>query len=583
MRGADLGGRAVGRAAILGSSVSSQPEDVPTLVESGTLTGPDAASASGPRGASASSSRVRSFGAEGSVVSPADALRRDERVRYRLLGYSGALLALLAALMGPLLPGEPRSFAILYASLGSVLLANIALLYQVSSPERFQRVPVALSWSAATLGVLGVSTYFGLFSPAPMALLIGFYVVGRSTMPGVPQAVYLTGAVGHAVLVVCLAQGLVPDGLVSSPRLSLPGLLAVEALVQALLIATWIAAREAQSELERSLDELDGAVRAVAGRQAVLDEVRADFEQAAHLGVPGRLTDTPLGPYRLGEVIGRGAMGEIYSARAADGSEAAVKVLFPHLLSDPSMRARFVRESEAIAALDSPHVVRVHAIGGSQQGLSYLAMERLHGADLAEILRSQRRLRPSECVELAEHVLDGLAAADRAGLVHRDIKPQNLFRAVDGETTRWKILDFGVSRLVGAGATMTGGQVVGTPRYMAPEQAKADTIDGRADLYGLGAVLYRCLTGRPPFTGDDVHRVLHLVTHEMPAQPSKVAELPVDLDAFFAVLLAKEPDARLEAELVVPALRDALASRLHPAIRSRASELTARWPWSTRV
>jgi len=515
------------------------------------------------------------------VVPPADGLRGDERVRYRLLGYSGALLALLAGAVGPLLPGEPRSFAILYASLLCLVAANLALLYQVSSPERFRRVPVGLSWSAATVGVLGVSTYFGLFSPAPMALLLGFYVVGRSSMRGVAQAVYLTGAVGHALLVGCLAQGLVPDGLVPSPRLTPLGLLAVEALVQALLIATWIAAREAQSELERSLDELDAAVRAVAGRQAVLDEVRADFDQAAQLGVPGRLTDAPLGRYRLGEVIGRGAMGEIYAARAADGSEAAVKVLFPHLLADPSMRARFVRESEAIAALDSSHVVRVHAIG-SEQGLPYIAMERLHGSDLAEILRSQRRLRPSECVELAEHVLHGLAEAARAGLVHRDIKPQNLFRAVEGGTTRWKILDFGVSRLVSAGATMTGGQVVGTPRYMAPEQAKADTVDGRADLYGLGAVLYRCLTGRPPFTGDDVHRVLLLVTHEMPAQPTKIAELPADLDAFFAVLLAKEPDARLEAALVVPSLRDALASQLDPAIRGRAAELTTRWPWSTR-
>lgn len=467
----------------------------------------------------------------------------------------------------------------LYASLALLFVANVGLLAQALGRSPLRALPLGLTWACAVLGVLGASAFFGLLSAAPMALVLGFYVVGRSSFRSVSVASLAMGAVGHAALLFAVLNQWLPDGLIALPALDGMSFLALETLVQCLLGASWLAARQSQAELRATLEELDGAARAIALRQALLDEVKNDLEQAAQLGGPGRLTDALLGPFRLGGVIGRGGMGEIYEARTASGEVAAVKVLFPHLLQDASMRARFVRESEVVASLEVPNVVRVLGIGTPDEGLPYIAMERLRGSDLAEVLRAEGKLDARASLELADQVLHGLEAAAKAGIVHRDIKPQNLFRAESDAGCVWKILDFGVSRLVASGATLTTGQLVGTPRYMAPEQAKGGDIDARADLYALAAVLYRCITGRPPFAGDEMHAVLHRVTHEMPPMPSSFTDLPTDIDAFFALALAKDPHARLERERFLPALKDAFASRLDGALRARAESLTKAWPW----
>lgn len=516
---------------------------------------------------------------QATVASPADAVRQDERVRYRLLALTGIAVSAAALISSPLLPGSSTAHAMLSASLAAIILANIALLVQVVRRAPLQAIPLGLTWSFAVLGVLGATAFFGLLSAAPMALVLGFYVVGRSSFRVVAISSYVVGAVGHACLLAAVAMRWLPDGLIALPAIDLASFVVLEVLVQGMLGACWLAARESQAELHATLQELDGAARALALRQALLDEVRNDLEQAAQLGGPGRLTDALLGPFRLGGVIGRGGMGEIYEASTNSGEVAAVKVLFPHLLQDASMRGRFVRESEVVASLDVPNVVRVLGIGSPDDGLPYIAMERLRGADLAEVLRAQGKLDERASLDLATQVLRGLDAAAKAGIVHRDIKPQNLFRAETSTGHVWKILDFGVSRLVSSGATLTTGQLVGTPRYMAPEQAKGGDIDARADLYALAAVLYRCITGRPPFSGDEMHAVLHRVTHEMPPRPSSFTKLPTDIDAFFALALAKDPAERLERELFLGALQDAFAARLDSPLHARADALNKAWPW----
>ena len=536
------------------------------------------ASATGP-----STAHARLARPQATVASPADAVRQDERVRYRLLALTGIAVSTAALLGAPLLPGSSAAHTMLAVSLATIIAANVALLLQVLRPAPLQALPLGLAWGGAVLGVLGASAFFGLLSAAPMALVLGFYVVGRSSFRAVAISSYVAGAVGHACLLAAVALGWLPDGLIALPAINLASFVILEALVQGMLGACWAAARQSQAELRATLEELDGAARALALRQALLDEVKNDLEQAAQLGGPGRLTDALLGPFRLGGVIGRGGMGEIYEARTASGEVAAVKVLFPHLLQDASMRSRFVRESEVVASLDVPNVVRVLGIGTPDEGLPYIAMERLRGADLAEVLRAQGKLDEPTSLELATQILRGLDAAARAGIVHRDIKPQNIFRAEIGASSGtervWKILDFGVSRLVSSGATLTTGQLVGTPRYMAPEQAKGGDIDARADLYALAAVLYRCITGRPPFSGDEMHAVLHRVTHEMPPRPSSFTNLPPDIDAFFALALAKDPAERLERELFLGALQDAFASRLDSPLHARADALIKAWPW----
>ena len=173
---------------------------------------------------------------------------------------------------------------------------------------------------------------------------------------------------------------------------------------------------------------------------------------------------------------------------------------------------------------------------------------------------------------------EGITAASEAGIVHRDIKPQNLFRTEGGI---WKILDFGISKLQDTSATLTQGETVGTPHYMAPEQARGDTVDRRTDLYSLGAITYRALTGHQPFQGNEMTAILIALLDEMPVRPSALVPLHADVDDALAIALAKDPDDRFAtADELTRAVRDALAGRLDPTLSARAAEILHVRPWS---
>lgn len=288
--------------------------------------------------------------------------------------------------------------------------------------------------------------------------------------------------------------------------------------------------------------------------------------------------------WRVQRLLGRGGMGEVYEAVSVhDGSEAAVKLLHSGALADPQHVKRFLRETEAAARLDSPNVVAVLEVGTTTGEIPFLAMERLRGFDLAHILRRRRRLMPAQTVSLVRQVGAGLRAAKAAGIVHRDIKPHNLFLAEKDHVLTWKILDFGVSK-VGASGTLTRGHVVGTPGYMAPEQARGEETDWRADLYALGAIAYRCLTGHPPFTGKDVPTTLYDVVYKMPTRPSALAEMPPDVDRVLALAMAKRPDDRFaDADELADALTAAASGELAEGLRLRADALLARHGWGHRL
>jgi serine/threonine-protein kinase len=211
-------------------------------------------------------------------------------------------------------------------------------------------------------------------------------------------------------------------------------------------------------------------------------------------------------------------------------------------------------------------------------------MELLAGTDLASLLRRRRRLPGREVIDLLRQIGRGLDAAHRLGVVHRDLKPQNLFLADTAEGQVWKLLDFGVSRLVGADSSLTRGQAVGTPSYMSPEQARGRDVDHRADLFALGVVAYRALTGRPPFSGREVPQILYSVVHAMPPRPSEVADLSPAVDDVLAVAMAKRPADRFDtAAELAEALEAALAGRVALALQARADRLTLRWPWGRDV
>jgi serine/threonine-protein kinase len=168
-------------------------------------------------------------------------------------------------------------------------------------------------------------------------------------------------------------------------------------------------------------------------------------------------------------------------------------------------------------------------------------MERLHGTDLATRLRAENRMPSDELVVLIDQVARGLEVARIAGVVHRDLKPHNLFFHA-GAT--WKILDFGVSKVLGSEGTLTGEGIVGTPQYMAPEQASGGQITHLADVYALGAIAYRCLTGRSPFKGRDLAELVYQVVHVAPMRPSALGRVSPQIEDVLAVAMAKDPRRR---------------------------------------
>ncbi len=257
--------------------------------------------------------------------------------------------------------------------------------------------------------------------------------------------------------------------------------------------------------------------------------------------------------YRVVRRIGAGAVGEVYEAEHTRLSRrVAIKLLRAALL-DEAHRRRFREEAELASRLQHPNLVEVLDLDLTADGRPYLVMPYLEGEDLAARL-SRGRLDVEQALEVASRVGEALVALRRQGLVHRDVKPGNIFLArgslSDGEEV--KLLDLGVA----AGVGLAAGRPVGTPRYMAPEQAAGAAVDGRTDLFALGAVLFEALTGRAAFTGESDLQVLRAVAEDAPPRlRSLCPELPEELDQIVRRALAKAPHARYQcAEALVAEL-----------------------------
>jgi serine/threonine-protein kinase len=257
---------------------------------------------------------------------------------------------------------------------------------------------------------------------------------------------------------------------------------------------------------------------------------------------PGVLID---GKIELVKMLGGGGMGTVFEAiNRRTGRRVAVKLLRPNLCGDESACQRMLQEALACGRIQHPNVVDVYDAGVHGER-PYIVMELLRGESLGARLDRERTLPIAVAVQIAVQAAAGLAAAHAAGIVHRDLKPDNLFLVGD----RVKVVDFGISkiddRMSGLAETKTG-MVIGTPYYMAPEQARgARDIDARADVYGLAAVLFHALTGRPPFLGDNYNALIaEILTGELPSARSLRAEIPAALDAVLARALARDPAAR---------------------------------------
>jgi serine/threonine-protein kinase len=276
--------------------------------------------------------------------------------------------------------------------------------------------------------------------------------------------------------------------------------------------------------------------------------------------------------YNVVARIASGGMGEVFRARdTVLGRIVAVKVLPAALAAKPGFVERFRAEAQAAASLSHPNVVQVHDWGDTG-AMSYMVMEYVRGRNLREILGTYGNLAPRQACEVVVQALRALGAAHERGLVHRDIKPENILVTLDGVV---KVADFGLARAAEGAATTDG--LVGTVAYVAPEQVRGDAVDGRADLYAMGCVLYELLTGSQPFEGDPA-RVLHAHLHEnVPAPSLEQPEAGEELDRVVAKATASQPaDRYMSAGQMLADLERALATvPSAPPISELTQELTS--------
>jgi serine/threonine-protein kinase len=256
-----------------------------------------------------------------------------------------------------------------------------------------------------------------------------------------------------------------------------------------------------------------------------------------------------LGRYRLKVRIGHGGSSEVWLAwDDALRRDVALKILDRSVSGDATAIARFEREAMAASGLQSPHTIRVFDFGASDDGVWFMAMEHLEGVDLTTLVEEMGPLPAARAVRFTRQACAALTEAHDAGVVHRDVKPDNLFVCRMGDEPDFlKVLDFGIAKIEGAeeDATVTrAGWVHGTPAYMSPEVCNGDRADARSDVYSLGAVLYFLLTGTPPFTAVTAAAVMMAHVRDVPDAPGARHPVPADVERVVLRALEKDPDAR---------------------------------------
>ncbi len=338
------------------------------------------------------------------------------------------------------------------------------------------------------------------------------------------------------------------------------------ARVQALLDAD----ARADSLLHR-FDLMPQLSRAIDGREDASDAGRTSVTSSASdpFGYAGHM----VADYKVLDVLGAGGMGIVY--RAEDTRlerRVALKFLLPQYSLDPDAKQRFLREARAASTLDHPNVCTVYGVGETERGDLFLAMACYEGETLkARIARSPIDI--ADVTHISRQILAGLGAAHDAGIVHRDLKPGNIMLAGDGTV---KILDFGLAKVADVAVTGSGLRP-GTVAYMSPEQVEGTPVDHRSDLWSFGVVMYEMLTGRRPFSGNDLSAV-YSILHDEPIAPSRVrANVPQALDALVERLLRKRREERFQSSADVAAALEATATDPSARVPSPSATSARRW------
>ena len=289
--------------------------------------------------------------------------------------------------------------------------------------------------------------------------------------------------------------------------------------------------------------------------------------------------------YRVERKIGEGGFGAVFEGKQlATGRPVALKILHPHSVADATVVARFKREAEACSQLRNPHTVTIYDFDQAEDGTLYLAMELVRGESLQEIQHRDGVIEPSRALGILDQVAEALAEAHDRGIVHRDMKPENIMVERRGEADYVKVLDFGIAKILsGEGnkaipALTAIGQTVGTLEFMSPEQLRGKSLDGRSDIYALGMVAYEMLTGQLPFKGaKSTTEVIQFHLQEPPPPPSSLRPdlaLPTAVDEVVLKMVAKSRDARHEnAAALRQHIADALASMDIAPVRREAARV----------
>lgn len=575
---------------VAGAYPRSSVPDVDPREEVSTIVEPAPAAGRTPSRSGAHRTRPGAAEMTGAVsATTVIALRAEEAARTSSFGRAVALLAAagLVVHLAMYRGGVPLLRHGTTAALVTMALVGLAVSRRARDPERYTpRVSVVFG-AACLITSFVIELYLGVFSPFPCIVALGLSIFGLVDETRVVVPLCIGACALYFVVASLIAFGVLADpGIFATAGPSVGERLGMATMVLAVYVAALWQARMSRRATHDAIERSNRAVLAAQQREALLAEAHQHLDHAlrANEGPGGRWTGAVVGSFRLGEIVGRGGMGEVYAAEhTSTGRAAAVKLLHARVACDAAMVKRFLREVKITSRLHVPNVVEVLEADEAPDGAPYLAMELLIGHDLAWHLRQRRRLPIAEVLTLVDETARGLTAAHEAGVVHRDLKPQNLLlHAPPGEPVpRWKILDFGVSKLREAGGTITeGAALVGTPGYMSPEQVSAGKADARSDVFALGAVAYRALTGQPAFAGNDVQALFDVVYRQPTAPTTLVPSLPPDVDRAIALALAKRPEDRLDTPLAfAEALRAASRRELARELVARADGIIRGWPW----
>ena len=499
-------------------------------------------------------------------VIPDDLLRQASR-RLEILALLGVMLWVLAPVgahlaMHMMRPGDPAwlrfSFNDRLATLGLALSIGVYIYLRRADRPPATVMNLALFYMVATAFVLGPLAHSG--QPTNPARGIAPMITW------IPPVILMTAA------------------LVPAPprRMLLAGLVAASMDPVGMLIARALG--------RYSFDSLAGALLMHYPNYLLLGVAVGISGVMTRLGQQvGR--EREMGSYRLGELLGRGGMGEVYRAtHRMLARPAAIKLIRPEMLAmagDETAQlaiARFRREADSAAKLRSPHTVAIYDFGVTDDQTLYFVMELLEGMDLETLVRDHGAVPPHRVVHLMRQACESLHEAHAAGMVHRDIKPANLHVGPIGLHPDFlKVLDFGLvktaaHRSTAASLASAAGLTPGTPAYMAPEMADDRAVDGRADLYGLGCVAYYLLTGQLVFDATTQVQMILKHVQEAPVPPSQrgVSGVPPELERVVLDCLAKQPDAR-------PASAAELDRRLSALPLAPWSEDEARQWWAAHL